>query len=204
MQSLKVENTNEEGKTMKRKIIIIAVVVILIVGGIIGLGKVFSNKKVEGNLKTVDDIKTMFDSIYKDIDLPALETAEVEVNDDNVKAYTGLEVSTDVEKMVVSEPLMNAQAYSAVVVILKDNADVESSKQKMLDNLDMRKWICVSAEQLYITNNGQVIFLVMGAVDQAKPVYENFKKYVNNEIGKELVKENQEADISLPEERPGA
>ena len=204
MQSLKVENTNEERKTMKKKIIIIAVVVILIVGGIIGLGKVFSNKKVESNLKTVDDIKTMFDSIYKDIDLPALETAEVEVNDDNVKAYTGLEDSTDVEKMVVSEPLMNVQAYSAVVVILKDNADVESSKQKMLDNLNMRKWICVSAEQLYITNNGQVIFLVMGAADQAKPVYENFKKYVNNEIGKELVKENQEDDISLPEERPVA
>ncbi len=187
---------------MKKKIIIIAVVVILIVGGIIGLGKVFSNKKVESNLKTVDDIKTMFDSIYKDIDLPALETAEVEVNDDNVNAYTGLEDSVDVEKMVVSEPLMNAQAYSAVVVVLKDNADVESSKQKMLDNLDMRKWICVSAEQLYITNNGQVIFLVMGAADQAKPVYENFKKYVNNEIGKELVKGNQEDDISLPEERP--
>ena len=115
---------------MKKKIIIIAVVVILIVGGIIGLGKVFSNKKVESNLKTVDDIKTMFDSIYKDIDLPALETAEVEVNDDNVNAYTGLEDSVDVEKMVVSEPLMNAQAYSAVVVVLKDNADVESSKQK--------------------------------------------------------------------------
>lgn len=204
MQSYKVENTNEERKTMKKKIIIIAVVVILIVGGIIGLGKVFSNKKVESNLKTVDDIKTMFDSIYKDIDLPALETDEVEVNDDNVKAYTGLEDSIDVEKMVVSEPLMNAQAYSAVVVVLKDNADVESSKQKMLDNLDMRKWICVSAEQLYITNNGQVIFLVMGAADQAKPVYENFKKYVNNEIGKELVKGNQEDDISLPEERPMA
>lgn len=204
MQSYKVENTNEERKTMKKKIIIIAVVVILIVGGIIGLGKVFSNKKVESNLKTVDDIKTMFDSIYKDIDLPALETDEVEVNNDNVKAYTGLGDSVDVEKMVVSEPLINAQAYSAVVVVLKDNADVESSKQKMLDNLDMRKWICVSAEQLYITNNGQVIFLVMGAADQAKTVYENFKKYVNNEIGKELVKGNQEDDISLPEERPMA
>ena len=60
----------------------------------------------------------------------------------------------------------------------------------MLDNINMNKWICVSAEKLYITNNGNVIFLVMSSEEIAKPVYENFKKYVNNEIGKELETEN--------------
>ena len=64
----------------------------------------------------------------------------------------------------------------------------------------MRKWICVSAEQLYITNNGNLIFLVMSSDDWAKPVYENFKKYVNNEIGKELQKKSNEEDIELPPE----
>ena len=68
----------------------------------------------------------------------------------------------------------------------------------------MNKWICVSAEQLYITNNGNVIFLVMSDEDQAKPVYDNFKKYVNNEIGKELHKENKEEDIELPPELPAS
>ena len=95
---------------------------------------------------------------------------------------------------------MNAQAYSAVALLVKEGTDVEKLKQEILDNIDMRKWICVSAEQLYITNNGNLIFLVMSSDDWAKPVYENFKKYVNNEIGKELQKKNSEEDIELPPE----
>ena len=62
----------------------------------------------------------------------------------------------------------------------------------MLDNIDMRRWICVSAEQLYITNSGNVIFSVMADKDIAKAVYNDFKKYVNNNIGKELEKSNDE------------
>ena len=74
------------------------------------------------------------------------------------------------------------------IVKVKDNADVEKIKQEMLDNIDMRRWICVSAEQLYITNSGKVIFSVMADKDTAKAVYNDFKKYVNNNIGKELEK----------------
>ena len=77
--------------------------------------------------------------------------------------------------------------------------DVEKLKQEMLDNIDMRRWICVSAEKLYITNSGNIIFLVMSSEDIAKPVYEGFKKYVNNQIGKELEKSNEEV-IELPPE----
>ena len=89
----------------------------------------------------------------------------------------------------MSVPLITAQAYSVAIVKVKDNADVEKIKQEMLDNIDMRRWICVSAEQLYITNSGNVIFSVMAEKDIAKAVYNDFKKYVNNNIGKEL--ENQ-------------
>ena len=48
----------------------------------------------------------------------------------------------------------------------------------------------LSASNLYITNNGNLIFMVMSSDDWAKPVYDNFKKYVNNNIGKELEKTN--------------
>ena len=80
----------------------------------------------------------------------------------------------------------------------------------MLDNIDMRRWICVSAEQLYITNSGNVIFSVMAEKDIAKAVYNDFKKYVNNNIGKELEEnkdelentkkqfENAKIDVKIP------
>ena len=108
----------------------------------------------------------------------------------------------NIESIVVSVPMMTAQAYSVAVVKVKDNADVEKIKQEMLDNIDMRRWICVSAEQLYITNSGNVIFSVMTDKDIAKAVYDDFKKYVNNNIGKELEKSNDEENIELPPEMP--
>ena len=125
--------------------------------------------------------------------LPELETMKVDIkNIDEVTSYTGLKTNDGIESIVVSEPLITAQAYSVAIVKVKDNADVEKIKQEMLDNIDMRRWICVSAEQLYITNSGNVIFSVMADKDVAKAVYNDFKKYVNNNIGKELEKSNDE------------
>ena len=59
------------------------------------------------------------------------------------------------------------------------------------------KWICVSASKVYVTNHDNVIFLVMADEEWAKPVYDEFKKFVNNNIGKELEK-NAEEDFELP------
>ena len=71
------------------------------------------------------------------------------------------------------------RAYSVAIVRVKDNADVEKIKQEMLDNIDMRRWICVSAEQLYITNSGNVIFSVMADKDVAKAVYNDCLLYTS-------------------------
>ena len=125
-------------------------------------------------------------------------------NIDEVTRYTGLTTNDGIESITVSVPVMTAQAYSVAIVKVKDSADVEKIKQEMLDNIDMRRWICVSAEQLYITNSGNVIFSVMADKDVAKAVYNDFKKYVNNNIGKELEKSNNEENIELPPEMPAA
>ena len=42
----------------------------------------------------------------------------------------------------------------------------------------------------------------MADKDIAKAVYNDFKKYVNNNIGKELEKSNDEENIELPPEMP--
>ncbi len=149
----------------------------------------------KGNVETPIDINDIINTINKNNKnvLPELETLKVDIkNIDEVTSYTGLKTNDGIESIVVSEPLITAQAYSVAIVKVKDNADVEKIKQEMLDNIDMRRWICVSAEQLYITNSGNVIFSVMADKDVAKAVYNDFKKYVNNNIGKELEKSNDE------------
>lgn len=189
----------------KQTMAIIAVIVILVIA-MIGITVLMGNKTNNGDgskIETVGQMKSMLETIYSNLDgqLPELETAEMDVSDgDAVTVYTGLQSNENIESLVVSEPLMNAQAYSVAIVKVKDGADIESMKQEMLDNIDTRKWICVSAEKLYITNNENVIFLVMASDEWATPVYEEFKKFVDNNIGKELEKTEQEEDIELPPE----
>ena len=173
---------------MKKQIIVygtIAIACILMVFVLI-----FSNsKKTVSSIKDANDMKNMLKTIYKDVDLPSLITKKINVKNTNeVVSYTGLTDGDDIEVLVVSEPTMSSQAYLALVIKAKNNVDVEKLKEEIYENIDMNRWICVSADKLYITNNGNIIFLVMASEDYAKPVYEGFKKYVNNAIGKELEK----------------
>lgn len=169
---------------------------------IIGL-MLLLNPNKDGNvvLSSESDIYDMFDEVYKNVgvEMPALEANSVDLsNDAGVLSYTGLSDNSDVELIVVSEPLMSSQAYSFVAVKLKDGANIESIKQEMYDNLNMSKWLCVSADELYITNYGNTIVYVMAASDWAEPVYKSFKNYVGK-VGKELTKELSD-DYELPPE----
>ena len=190
---------------MKKKQNILVIALILLAVITFGVIILVSGKENTSSLETTKDIIKMINSINKDNKnvLPELETMKIDVkNIDEVTSYTGLTSNDNIESIVVSVQMMTAQAYSVAVVKVKDNADVEKIKQEMLDNIDMRRWICVSAEQLYITNSGNVIFSVMTDKDIAKAVYDDFKKYVNNNIGKELEKSNDEENIELPPEMP--
>lgn len=187
----------------KQTITIIIIIAVIILAVILGAILIINNKSKgneEGKIETVEQMKEMFKTIYSKLGekLPNLETQEISIEDETqVKAYTGLKSNKDIEKIVVSEPLMSSQAYSAVTVKVKSGANIEEIKKEMLENINMAKWICVSAEKMYITNNGNTIFMVMSSEDWAKPVYNEFKEYVGNNIGKELEKAEEE-NINLP------
>ncbi len=187
----------------KQNILIIGLILLAVISFIIFI--LVSGSGDKGSVETPKDINDIINTINKNNKnvLPELETMKVDIkNIDEVTSYTGLKTNDGIESIVVSVPLITAQAYSVAIVKVKDSADVEKIKQEMLDNIDMRRWICVSAEQLYITNSGNVIFSVMADKDIAKAVYNDFKKYVNNNIGKELEKSNNEENIELPPEMP--
>ena len=193
----------------KQKMITIIVIAIIAIIAIVGVVIVKNNNNTTNGgtsvkIESEKDMKSMLKSIYsknKDV-LPELETEEIDVsNSDLLTSYTGIQSTGNVESLVVLEPLMSSQAYSAVALKVKSNANIETVKEEILNNVDMRKWICVSAEKLYITNYNNIIFFVMSDEDWATATYNSFKEYVGNEIGKELQKSGEE-DIELPEERP--
>lgn len=188
---------------MKKQTLTIIIIAVIILAVIIGAILVINNKSKGnegGKIETTEQMKEMFKTIYSKLGekLPNLETQEISIKDETqVKEYTGLKSNKDIEKIIVSEPLMSSQAYSAVTVKVKSGANIEEIKKEMLENINMSKWICVSAEKMYITNNENTIFMVMSNEDWAKPVYNEFKEYVGNNIGKELEKAEEE-NINLP------
>lgn len=171
------------------KIIIAVVIAIVAVVAILVGVFAFGNSKPESNLtiNSAEELTALVDQIYAgiSIEMPMLMTMPVDTTDaDSVKYMTGLENAENVEFAVVSEPMMSSQAYSMVLVKAKDGADVDEMAKSMNENIDERKWICVTAEKIYTATSGNVICLVMSNPDTAKTVYESFKTIAGG-IGEE-------------------
>ena len=82
-----------------------------------------------------------------------------------LKGFTGLDSGDELTDAAVYEPLTGSQAFSLVLVRVKETADAKAVAQKMKDNIDPRKWICVGADQVMAAGYGDAVMLIM--VDSA-------------------------------------
>ena len=106
----------------------------------------------ENVLQLDAELSELLDKMYAikgpDFDV---ETDTVDFDDEYaVSSYTGL-----------SEPMMGSQAYSLVLVRLKDKADAADIAQKMADGINPRKWVCVEADELTVVSKDNIIMLFM-------------------------------------------
>lgn len=100
-----------------------------------------------------------------------LETVTVDLSDaDMVKRYTGLDSADLISEAVASEPMINAQAYSMVLVRVANEKDTASVAAAMKEGIDQRKWICVEADDLRVAADGDVIMLFMVTSDLSDTV----------------------------------
>ncbi len=109
------------------------------------------------------ELSSIIDDIYthKEAGI-AVETKAVDIGDaDSLKYFTGLSDADKIEEAYVSEALMSSQAYSLVLVRLKNSADAQDVAQAMKDGIDTRKWICVEADDLRVAACGDVVMLIM-------------------------------------------
>lgn len=180
--------------------IVIAVVAII---AVIAIAVIAINSKPKTNLDPIassEDLEALVDKIYEglEIEMPMVGTQVIDITDnDAVKYTTGLENADDIEYVVESLPMMMAQPYSLVLVKVKSGVNIEEVAKTMNENIDARKWICVTAEKVYTTTSGDVVCLVMSREDVAKPVYEKFKTLAGT-VGEEY--ERTVEDGELPED----
>ena len=125
-----------------------------------------SEAATDENVLQLDaELSELLDKMYAvkgpDFDV---ETDTVDFDDEYaVSSYTGLTMD-DVKKLdaaIVSEPMMGSQAYSLVLVRLKDKADAADIAQKMADGINPRKWVCVEADELTVVSKDNIIMLFM-------------------------------------------
>ena len=137
---------------MKKKSLIF--VIILSVFFITGC----SNNNVEGTLESI------MEKVYADIpeDERPMMLTNTEVNEENIEYYLGTS-DIEYEEALASESGVGSIAHSVVLVRTKDNADIEAIKDKIEDNVDPRKWICVGVEEddVVVENKGNLIILIM-------------------------------------------
>ena len=187
-------------KSIKIIIIVVVAIVLLLIAGRFFILKPANKPESNLNITSSQELINIIGKIYASQQnmLPNLQTQEIDVNNQEmVKNFTGVENNKDFEYLVVSEPMMSSQAYSFVLAKVKSGVDANAVAKKMLDNIDIRKWICVSAEKVYATNSDDVICLVMSNQETAKSVYEEFKK-VAGSVGKEYERSGEA--VELPED----
>lgn len=186
---------------MKKNIIIVVFVAILVIGLIVGSIMFFKKGDNEEQpqaaikIETEQDMKDLIENIYTKVgdQIPNTMTIDVDKEDEfALSSYTGLSNAENIDFIVASEPMMSSQAYSFVLVKVTDGADVDAIKQEMFDNINTRKWICVSAEKLYVTNSGNLICLIMSSSEWADPVYSEFKNIAGGSLGEELTRTEEE------------
>ena len=139
----------------KTKIIITVVTLFVIITVfVLNCGK-NGKKNSFTKISSVDDLKNLAEEIYKDNKpFPTLETREINISENTeVKTVTGIDNGDDFEYLVVSEPMISSQAYSLVIGKVKSGVNSDKVAKEIYENINPRKWICVSAEKVCATSS---------------------------------------------------
>ena len=202
------ENIIEENKKKNRKgaiafvILSIVLVIAIIVGAVYAI---YHNqpKTYTQIVSSTDDMQNMINTIYEGVEAelpPTLNTQVVDIsNVDILKSYTGLSSNENIDAVVVSEPMIGSQAYSLVLVKVKDGQDANAIAKEMSENIDTRKWICVEAEKLYATSQDNLAVLIMASDEWATPVYNKLKEMLpshSEEYTKESASASEDQSIT--------
>jgi len=78
-----------------------------------------------------------------------------------LKSFTGLDSAEKLIDAAVFEPMINAIAFSMVMVRTVQGADPKAVAEDMKAGIDPRKWICVEADDLKVAGFGDVVLLIM-------------------------------------------
>ena len=112
------------------------------------------------------ELSDMVDAIYKiqPVELMGMETTAIDLTDETWYGYLAGLTADNVGKVdaaVISEPMTGSQAYSLVLLRLRDKADAREIADSMEENISMRKWVCVEADKARVVSFEDKLLYVM-------------------------------------------
>lgn len=151
-----------------------AITLILCMSVCTACGKTQENANIEGELTDI------LAQIYEAANLDS-ETKEAMaerymsdvLTEDNAALFLGTSEVSYTEG-IVSVPLMNVIPYQCVLLRVNPD-DVDSVKTLLLENADLNKWVCVSADKAEAESIGDLVLFVMGEENVADAIVASFK-----------------------------
>lgn len=139
----------------------------------------FENKS-EAYLELEKMVNDIVESAKVEINVPFT----MEITADSSSTYVGLkseEYEKNVEIGVAYESMMMPSNRSICLLRLKDGADLATIKQNVYDNCNPRKWVCMSAEYVYVVGKDNYVMLVMASQDECKDLAKAFESKVGKD-----------------------
>ncbi|MGN1473698.1 MAG: hypothetical protein ACI4WZ_06460 [Eubacteriales bacterium] len=104
----------------------------------------------------------------------SMSVNKIDLTADEGVYYTGVKYSSLVEAdAAVCEPMIG-YGFSAVLVKVKEAKDAETVAEEMRNGLNPGKWICVRAENVLVTTDGEYVFGIMSKKEEGERVAEVF------------------------------
>lgn len=151
---------------------------------------------------TLEEICTQLYAKTTKIEMNLGEPLEIDLSTpDTISYYIGISSADSIERAIFSEPMIGSIPYSMCLVKAKDGTDVDALKNEILNGVNARKWICVSAEKVAVMSCGNVIMMIMAKEEIVNDVCSAFTALSANTASAPLTKAGEtEEDIELPDE----
>lgn len=162
---------------------------------------------------TLEEISSKILENTTKIEMMLGEPMEVDFTDvEAAKYYIGVDPTDKVERAVFTEPMIGSIPFSMCLIEAKDGVDVEALKNDILESVNHRKWVCVAAEKVLVSNCGNTILMVMSTEEITDDVYNAFGIVASGSASQPLTRAGEvneeppvdgEADMNAPAAMPG-
>lgn len=148
------------------------------------------------------DIITMMEKGNIMVNAPYQEYITAEISE----AYVGLtqaEYEESIEEGVFFESMMSPANQSYCLLKVKEGADVAALQQKVFENANPRKWICVTADKVLVMADDSYIMLAMGPQEACAALKAEFEALAGSDVREAMEKVVNESEIPADLDLPG-